>query len=74
MRALEYLSNILGDNKYILGDEPSEYDATVFGQLCVATWGLPDSIYEDVLTGKSKCYTINFLNNVGFYLYLAWYH
>lgn len=53
MKDLEYLSHILGDNKFILGDEPSEYDATVFGHLCVATWGLPDSIYEDVLKGNS---------------------
>lgn len=46
---LHVLSDILGDKAYLLGNQPSEWDATVFGHLSQAMWGLPGSIYEAAL-------------------------
>ncbi|OXA55844.1 failed axon connections homolog [Folsomia candida] len=43
---LTLLSELLGDKKFILGETPCEYDATIFGHLTQVTWGLPGSIYE----------------------------
>ncbi|KAG4067865.1 hypothetical protein HA402_010551 [Bradysia odoriphaga] len=39
----EALSNILGNKKFLLGDEPCEDDAAVFGQLAQALYSSPGS-------------------------------
>jgi len=50
LKDLKTLSDILGDDrKFILGNEPSEYDAAVYGHVAVAMWGLPGSVFEKSL-------------------------
>lgn len=49
---LTLLSELLGDKKFILGETPCEYDATIFGHLTQVTWGLPGSIYEAAVQSK----------------------
>lgn len=40
---LEKLSEILGDNPYFMGANPSELDCTAFGLLAEVRWHMPDS-------------------------------
>jgi len=47
-------SIILGNKKFILGDEPCEEDCGIYGQLSQAAWGTPGSVYERALNGKFK--------------------
>lgn len=54
MKDLQYLSDFLGQKKFILGNEPSEYDCAVFGHLAQVMWGLPDSKFEKALKGIEK--------------------
>lgn len=49
---LKALSLILGNRKFILGDEPSEVDCSVFGMLAQLLWCSPDSPYEQLINGK----------------------
>ena len=51
---LRVLSKILGNKKFILGDEPCQEDAGIFGQLSEFFWGLPHSPYEKLLNGNNK--------------------
>jgi len=46
---LRAVSHILGDKKFILGEEPCENDAAIFGQLSQLIWGLPGSPYEKLI-------------------------
>jgi len=43
---LRAVSDIMGSNRFLLGSEPCQDDAAVFGMLSVALWGLPNSPYE----------------------------
>jgi len=43
------VSQILGNKKYILGDEPCENDCAIFGIMAQFVWGLPGSPYEKFL-------------------------
>jgi len=49
---LRIVSTILGNQKFICGDEPSEFDAGIWSQLAQCMWGLPDSPYESLLNGN----------------------
>ena len=49
---LSYVSNILGDKKFICGEEMCEEDCAIFGFLAQVIWGLPDSPYEKWTLGK----------------------
>jgi len=51
---LRTLSIILGSKKYILGDEVSEVDCTVFGMLANCLWSMPGSPYEKLVQGNDK--------------------
>ncbi|CAG7837488.1 unnamed protein product [Allacma fusca] len=48
------VSKILGNKKFILGDEPCSEDAGIFGQLSQFFWGLPNNPYEVLLNGECK--------------------
>ena len=57
---LRDVSNLLGNNKFFLGDEPTEADAALFGFLAEVVWGCPESpyealIYEELLNIKQYC-------------------
>jgi len=52
LKDLRNLSEILGKNKFVLGEEPSEVDCTVFGHLAQAMWGLPNSPYENAMKNE----------------------
>jgi hypothetical protein len=56
---LKNLSIILGQKKFILGDEPCEDDCAVFGQLSQAMWGTPGSVYERALNGTWSILKLN---------------
>jgi len=47
--SLRALSLFLGDKKFILGDEPCEDDAAVFGFVAQAVWTLNDSPYGPIM-------------------------
>jgi len=49
---LRIVSTILGNQKFICGDEPCEFDAGIWSQLAQCVWGLPDSHYERLLNGE----------------------
>jgi len=52
---LKALSEIFSDDrKFILGNEPSEYDAAVFAHLGMALWGIPGSTFEKALVGDKE--------------------
>ena len=57
------LSHILGNKKFILGDEACEDDCAVFGMLAQALWCAPGSPYEKLITGKKKLIIYIYLNN-----------
>jgi len=46
------VSKILGNKKFILGDEPCEDDCAIFGMLAQFLWGLPGSPYEKLVNGE----------------------
>jgi len=48
---LRNVSLILGNKKFILGDEQCEEDCGIYGQLSQAAWGTPGSVYERALNG-----------------------
>jgi len=52
--ALRSVSKILGNKKFILGDEPCEDDCAIFGMLAQCIWGLPHSPYEQLSNGELK--------------------
>jgi hypothetical protein len=56
---LRSLSIFLGKKKYLLGDEPCEDDAAVFGELAQVLWCMPDSPYERALNGKKLIYVFS---------------
>jgi len=49
---LRIVSTILGNQKFICGDEPCEFDAGIWSQLAQCVWGLPGSRYETLLNGE----------------------
>ncbi|CAL8096531.1 unnamed protein product [Orchesella dallaii] len=49
---LRALSKVLGNKKFILGDEPCEDDCAIFGELAQALWCMPGSPYEELLNGE----------------------
>jgi len=53
---LRALSTILGNKKFILGEDASEVDCAVFGMLVQALWCSPGSPYERMLHGKFILY------------------
>jgi len=61
VKDLRHLSAMMGSNKFLLGDEPSEYDCSIFGQLSQCMWGLPGSVYEKILNGNSN---LKYLTNI----------
>jgi len=46
---LRTISTFLGDKKFLLGDEPCEEDAAVFGHLAEIVWNCPNSPYEKLV-------------------------
>ncbi|OXA55142.1 failed axon connections homolog [Folsomia candida] len=54
LQDLKLLSELLGNKKYILGDTPCEYDASVFGHLVQVMWGSPGSIYQEAVEKDLK--------------------
>lgn len=52
IKDLRIVSTILGQRKFILGDEPCEVDASIFGMIAQFVWGLPDSVYERLVNGR----------------------
>jgi len=52
LKDLRIVSTILGNQKFICGDEPCEIDAGIFAHLAQCVWGLPDSPYERLLNGN----------------------
>jgi len=55
---LKAVSNILGKNRYLLGDTPCQDDCAVFGIIAVVLWGLPNSPYQKLVVSKlQSCYT-----------------
>src|SRR5665811_2247155 len=53
---LEIASNILGSNKFLLGDEPSIDDCSLFGFLVQILNCAPGSPYESFVQSKCKSY------------------
>ena len=51
---LRTVSKILGNKRFILGDEPCVEDAGIFGQLSEFVWGLPNSPYERLVNGMNS--------------------
>ncbi|CAL8096534.1 unnamed protein product [Orchesella dallaii] len=49
---LQVLSKLLGNKKFMLGDEPCEDDCAIFGELAQALWCMPGSPYEKLLNGE----------------------
>lgn len=49
---LRAVSRILGNKKFILGDEPCEDDCAIFGELSQAMWCMPGSPYEKLLNSE----------------------
>jgi glutathione S-transferase len=49
---LEVVSQLLGENKFILGDEPCRDDCGIFGILAQVQWGMPDSPYQKLVDEK----------------------
>ncbi|ODM93959.1 hypothetical protein Ocin01_12720 [Orchesella cincta] len=49
---LHALSKVLGNKKFILGDEPCEDDCAIFGELAQVLWCMPGSPYEKLLNGE----------------------
>lgn len=52
------MTELLGDNKFLLGSHPTEYDAAVFGHLSTALWGVPGSELEATIKSKFDVYHI----------------
>jgi hypothetical protein len=48
---LRAMSKFLGSKPFLLGDEPCEDDAAVFGQLAEIVWCCPDSPFEKLING-----------------------
>jgi hypothetical protein len=48
---LRNVSTLLGNKKFLNGDEPAEDDAAVFGLLAEIMWATHDSPYEKLLKG-----------------------
>lgn len=48
---LRALSRILGNKKFLLGDEPCEDDCAIFGELAQALWCMPGSPYDKLVNG-----------------------
>ncbi|KAK6167487.1 hypothetical protein SNE40_021503 [Patella caerulea] len=49
---LRFISNFIGNKKYFLGDNPTETDCAIFGQLCQFVWQTPDSPMETSIREK----------------------
>lgn len=50
---LAALSAILGDNSFLMGEEPTEVDCSIFGFLCQVIWGSPpESPYFKVMESE----------------------
>ncbi|XP_074641815.1 failed axon connections homolog [Tubulanus polymorphus] len=47
---LRSLATFLGDRTFLMGDEPSEVDCTVFGFLAQILWHMPNSHHYQVMT------------------------
>ncbi|CAH1251350.1 FAXC [Branchiostoma lanceolatum] len=47
---LKALSNFLGSKPFLMGDEPTEADAAVFGLLAEILWTIPDSYMYRIVT------------------------
>eukprot|EP00058_Branchiostoma_floridae_P005308 XP_002590796.1 hypothetical protein BRAFLDRAFT_218761 [Branchiostoma floridae] len=47
---LKAISTFLGTKPYLMGDEPTEVDAAMFGQLSGILWGFPDSYLHRIVT------------------------
>lgn len=55
LQDLRSISTILGKKKFILGDNPTEYDCSIFGGLASAVF-MPDSPVRDNLQRKPLTY------------------
>ena len=55
---LKTVSKILGNNKFIGGNEISEEDCAIFGCLSQCLWGLPGSPYEKIMKSQGKYFHI----------------
>jgi len=51
---LRALSAFLGSKPFLLGNEPCEDDAAVFGELAEVVWAMPGSPYETLVNGELK--------------------
>ena len=40
-----------------MGDQPTEVDCAIFGQLCPFVWNMPKSPFEKLLNGELNFYT-----------------
>ncbi len=49
---LRSISDIMGKNKFLLGDEVCEEDFAIFGMLANCLWAIPGSPYEKLMTGN----------------------
>lgn len=49
---LRAISRVLGKKPFLLGSEPCEDDAAVFGQLAQIVWCCPRSPFEKLINGK----------------------
>lgn len=50
--SLRALSHILGNKKFICGDEPCEEDAAIFGIVSQNVWAMHGSSYEKLVHGE----------------------
>lgn len=58
MKDLRTISAILGKNKFIIGDEPCEDDAAIFGNLAGFVWGIQsESNYGKLVKGNLMIHT-----------------
>jgi len=51
---LRNLSVLLGNKKFLLGDEPCEEDAAIFGMLAQILYAAFESPYEKLLQGNTQ--------------------
>ena len=49
---LRSISDIMGKNKFLLGDEVCEEDFVIFAMLANCLWAIPGSPYEKLMTGN----------------------
>jgi len=52
---LRLVSTILGNQRFICGEEPCEFDAGIWSVVAECVWALPDSVYERLVNNGGEC-------------------